>query len=184
MRFFLLENKQYFRIEEIVSKSKINHANCLSELKFLSKVEFLLCKKIKIKKNDSKRKIAIFVWQMNPNFKYINEFENLLINAESIKKEDLLKNISKAGKIKLVITAGIFMDNDNSPADLLIVGDNLNKKIINGILRKIETDIGKELKYSVFSTEDYKYRVAVYDKFVRDILDFPHVKILDKMNEY
>ena len=28
-------------------------------------------------------------------------------------------------------------------------------------------------------TEEYKYRISMYDKLVRDVLDFPHKKIID-----
>ena len=47
--------------------------------------------------------------------------------------------------------------------------------------RGIETEIGKELRYAVFSTNDFKYRLTVYDRLVRDILDYPHHIVVDRI---
>ena len=183
MRVFLLENNSQFEKEEIARKSKVSLKNFLKEINLLTKIGFLKKKKIKIRKDESKRKYSAVVWSLNSAFKYVDEFKNLLTSSESLRKEELLKKINKAGKIKLVITAGIFMDNSESSADLLIVGDGINRKLINDIVKKIESDIGRELRYGVLDTEDYRYRITVFDKFVRDILDFPHNKILDKLND-
>jgi hypothetical protein len=41
--------------------------------------------------------------------------------------------------------------------------------------------VGKELRYAFFSTDEFKYRMSMYDKLVRDILDYPHKVLLDKL---
>ena len=43
----------------------------------------------------------------------------------------------------------------------------------------LEAEIGKELAYAVFDTPDFLYRANMYDKLVRDVIDFPHEKVLD-----
>jgi hypothetical protein len=48
-------------------------------------------------------------------------------------------------------------------------------------IRDIESEVGKELTYAAFKTDDFIYRLGMYDKFIRDILDYPHEKILDKI---
>ena len=50
-------------------------------------------------------------------------------------------------------------------------------KIEMGI-RKLEAEIGTELVYAIFDTKEFLYRLSMYDKLVRDILDFPHEVIL------
>ena len=49
------------------------------------------------------------------------------------------------------------------------------------VIRSIEAEIGKELRYASFETPDFRYRLGMYDKLVRDILDFPHKKVVDKI---
>ena len=60
----------------------------------------------------------------------------------------------------------------------MIVGDNLKKVAIEGGIRKLEAEIGAELTYAVFNTKEFVYRLNMYDKLVRDILDFPHEVLL------
>ena len=54
----------------------------------------------------------------------------------------------------------------------------MKKSKIEEEIRKLEAEIGTELKYSVFDTKDFIYRLNMYDKLVRDILDFPHEVLL------
>ena len=82
----------------------------------------------------------------------------------------------------MVIVSGVFIQNPESRVDLLIVGDNLKKGAITRIVKTMEAEIGKELIFASFETPDFHYRLGMYDKLVRDILDYPHQKLLDKLN--
>jgi hypothetical protein len=37
---------------------------------------------------------------------------------------------------------------------------------------------GAELTYAVFDTKEFLYRLNMYDKLIRDILDYPHEVVL------
>ena len=45
----------------------------------------------------------------------------------------------------------------------------------------MEAEIGKELRYAAFEAPEFEYRVKMYDKLIRDIFDFPHKTILNKL---
>ncbi len=77
------------------------------------------------------------------------------------------------------MASGFFTDNKEGKLDILVVGDRLNKKRIEEGVRKIESEIGKELNYAVFDLKEFMYRLGMYDKLVRDVLDFPHKVILN-----
>ena len=91
----------------------------------------------------------------------------------------ILKKLKPAGKIKLLIVSGIFLQQSESRADLLIVGDNLNKKILENRIKTIESELGRELTYAIFETKEFTYRLNMYDKLIREILDAPHERIVD-----
>ena len=91
----------------------------------------------------------------------------------------LLKTFKKAGKVKLIIVSGAFIKSKDSRVDLLIVGDKIKRKTVEDGLKKIESEIGTELTYAVFDTEEFVYRLNMYDKLVRDILDFTHEVLLE-----
>jgi len=72
------------------------------------------------------------------------------------------------------VVAGVFTKNEDSRVDLLIVGDKMKRAKIEAGIRRLEAEIGTELVYAVFETKEFIYRLSMYDKLVRDILDFPH----------
>ena len=45
----------------------------------------------------------------------------------------------------------------------------------------MEAEIGKELRYAVLNTKEFIYRLDMYDKFIRDILDYPHERLIEKI---
>lgn len=183
MRLFLVGPEIIFTKEDVSKKCKISSVNTLKEIKLLVSAGFLKEKKYKTEKElrGKIKKASVVGWKLNLNFQYLTNFRSILLSSDAVNNEDLLKKLKRVGKIKLVITAGVFINNIESRADLLIVGDDVNKKSLGKIIRVIESKIGRELNYGVFDTEDFKYRITVYDKFVRDVLDFPHNKILDRM---
>ena len=164
MRLFLLNKDKSFKNNEIVTRSRVAPAVVRRELKLLNSTGFI-----------KKRGLD---WSFNSTFKYLPEFEDLLINTEAINKEKIANNFKKVGKIKFLLVSGIFIKNPDSRIDLLVVGDSMKKKKIEEEIRKIEAEIGAELVYAVFDSKEFSYRLNMYDKLVRDILDFPHEILL------
>lgn len=179
MRLFLIGPDIAFTKEEVSKRCRVGKDSVLKELNLLKKIKFLEEKKIK--QEGSKKSLPGL--KLNQDFVYIDSLRDLLLGSEVAKGDDLAKKFKGIGKIRLVVTAGIFMDNDNSPADLLVVGDEIKRKSLSNIVKTLESEIGREIKYSVFDTEDFKYRMTVYDKFVREIMDLPHNKVIDKLYE-
>ena len=166
MRLFLLNPEQVFESKEIAKRSMVKRPSLRRELSVLEKTRFL------------KKKGKGYV--MNTEFKYYIPMRDLLIGTEFLRKEELEKRFKPAGRVSLLLAAGIFINDPKSRLDLLIVGDRLKKGILEKIVKSIEADIGKELSYAVFDNADYVYRLSMYDKLVRDVLDFPHEVIIDK----
>jgi hypothetical protein len=160
MRLFLLNKEQSFSNKEIVTRSRVNSSAVRKEISVLSAVKFL-------KKKQKE-------WIFNPNFKYSSEFERLLIASDSLNKDAILNNFKKTGKVKLILVSGVFIKNADSRVDILVVGDSMRKSRVEEEMRKLEAEIGTELIYAVFDTKEFNYRLSMYDKLIRDILDFPH----------
>jgi hypothetical protein len=164
MRLFLLNRNKIFAGKDIVKRSRVNVSIVRRELRLLSSVNF-------IKKRDAG-------WSFNSAFKYGEEFQDLLVRSDSLNKETILDNFKKAGRVKLLIASGVFIKKQDSRVDLLIVGDKMKRSKIEEGIRKLEAEIGAELVYAVFDTKEFLYRLNMYDKLVRDILDYPHEVLL------
>ena len=164
MRLFLLNPKKGFSKKEIVKRSRVNSGIVGREIKLLNSVGF-------IRKH-------LTSWSFNPLFKYAMEFNRLLVNSDTLDKKNIVDSFKKVGRVKFLLLSGVFIKNDDSRVDLLIVGDKMKRGKIEEEIRKLEAEIGTELTYAIFETKEFVYRLNMYDKLVRDILDFPHEVVL------
>ena len=165
MRLFLLNPDKGFDTGEVAKRSRVDKNLANKEIKLLASIDF-----IKKRKDE---------WYFNPTFKYLAEIEDLLINSDSLDKGTILEIFKKVGKVKFLLVSGVFIKNKDSRVDVLIVGDELRRPRIEEGIKKLEAEIGTELTYAVFDTKEFLYRVNMYDKLVRDILDYPHEIMLE-----
>lgn len=185
MRLFLFNPEVFFDIDTICSKSKVNKKIVKKEISTLLKSGLLKQKDIsKIIQNRRKklRKVKTSTYYLNQDFVYITALKQLLIKTKMIDGGEIVKRLSKSGKLKLVIIAGVFTQDKDSRADMLVVGNNISKSSLSNAIKSIEAELGREIVYVYFETPDYQYRLGMYDKLVRDILDYPHHILLDKIS--
>ncbi len=186
MRLFLLNSECVFDNSDVVQKSKVASVIARKEITMLSKIGFVnkrsFFKEIPARSKKGKpTKKRIFGWQLNKDFALLQPTHELLINTEPLGSKEIADRLKRCGNMKLVIISGAFIQNPDSRVDMLIVGDKLKKGAISAVLSVIESEVGKELSYTALETQEFKYRLSVYDKFIRDILDYPHTKILDRI---
>jgi len=167
MKLFLLNKGKGFQVKDVARRSRVSIDIVRRETRLLSSIGFI-----------KKRSSASPEWFFNPLFKYTKALEELLVRSDTINKESILGHFKNVGQVKLIVTSGVLTKNDDSRADLLIVGDRMKRGKIEEGVRKLEALIGVELIYAIFDTKEFIYRLNMYDKLVRDILDFPHEVIL------
>jgi hypothetical protein len=189
MRLFMFNPEQIFSPDDISARAKVPKATVKHEIYILRRMGMV--KGRRFVGNVSTRKGRIFVTKkksvggfvLNESFPYLPALRTLLIHTVLFNQNDVLRRLSAVGRMKLVIVAGVFTNDADSRADLLIVGDNIKFTALANVIKGIESEIGKELRYVAFETGDFKYRFDMYDKLIRDILDYPHKKILSKLGD-
>lgn len=185
LRLFYLNPEKVFEPKEIAKRAKVSSKSARVELNILKKIGFVkpAVKEIEIVyKTRKPKKKKLKGWALNHNFPFFRALKNLVLNTEPIPYDKLLKMFKAVGRLKLVIVSGIFIQDDDSRVDVFIVGDSLKQKKIEKLIKDIEAQVGKELMYAALDTKEFLYRLAMYDKFVRDILDYPHKKLLNKLD--
>lgn len=187
MRLFLFNQKATYTLNAVMERTQVSSATARRELSNLEKMGLVKRKILRLQKPEktsSKKKVKSVkstVWIVHEQFPFINQLEILLVNTVELLRGDLVKTLSKVGRLKLVIVSGVFTHNSESRVDLLLVGDALKKRAIQNVIKNIESEVGKELRYAAFETADFQYRLSVYDKLIRDILDYPNERLLDKL---
>ena len=189
MRLFLFNTDEVYDIDEVVSRVRVSKINTRKELVVLEKIGML--RKVSFTKDvEQKRgkkvkvvKKKVIGYEIHSNFIYLSALQNLLINMMPLNTNHILKKLSTMGRMKLILVSGVFIQEwENTRVDILIVGDKLKIPAIELLVRTLEAEIGKEIRYAIFETHDFQYRVGVCDKLVRDILEYPHQKLIDKID--
>ncbi len=187
MRLFLLNSESVFENADIVRRSKVKIPLVHKETALLAKAGLIrktsFFKEIPPRTKSGKvKKKRVPGWCLNNSFKFLKPLRNFLINTEPMRKAEIVNKFKNAGKIKLLVVSGIFIQNEDSRVDLLIVGDQIKKTAIENALHSVESEVGKEVSYAYFSTQEFLYRIDICDKFVRDVFDYSHEKLIDKLN--
>lgn len=187
MRLFLMNPEDVFDLADMGKRSKVSGAVLRKEVALLSGIG-LIKSRVMLKmrpkssgKNGEFEKRKVAGYGMDSRFPYLAALRSLVTEI-ALGKEDVAARFRNCGQLKLIIVAGIFLDEADSRVDILLVGDKLKKPLIEGALRRLEAELGKELVYGVMETPDFEYRFGIYDKFIRDVLDYPHLVVLNKLH--
>jgi hypothetical protein len=167
MRLFIFNANAAFTSAEVGKRAKAHPPTVRRELTSLIKAGLI-----------KKRNKTYF---LNKNYRYLAAMSNFLVDANPFSEKEIVKKISTAGNMKLILISGVFLHNPDSRVDILIVGDHIRQAKLFSIMSTIEAELGKELRYAVFETSDFQYRMGIYDKLIRDILESQHEKILNKL---
>lgn len=114
-------------------------------------------------------------------FAHFEALKAFLRDTTEISDASIVTSIKKSGTPKLVVLSGLFTGAVESKVDLLVVGDRLDEKPLTTAIRALEAELGRELRYAYFSTEQFKYRLGVYDRLLRDVFDYPNRVIFDRI---
>src|SRR3989344_3117654 len=185
MRLFLFNPQTSFDISDIAHRTKITNARARTETKNLEKIGLIkrriISKGVSGLKKRTGAKKKVQGWILDEKFTFLNSLQNFLINITSAQYQEIVEKLKKVGSVKLIILSGVFIQDNESRVDILIVGDKIKKGTLLHVISDIESHVGKEIKYTSFETPDFLYRLGICDKLVRDILYYPHKKVLNKL---
>ncbi len=121
-------------------------------------------------------------YAVNKSFPLLVELHALVTKSFLPSRKRLRREVQKIGKIKLAVLSGLFIDRDKSRTDMFLVGDNIEKRRLHNFFSRIESELGRSVKYTTMDTTEFKYRMDMYDRFIRDVLEYPHEKLINKLN--
>ncbi len=161
MKLFFRNPETNFLLKEAAKIMKMNLDLAKKQIKRLEKIGLLKTRQVSSRKQ---------LFSINPNFDFFNELRELILKSSPVSKDKMLKAIRGLGKIKLVLLSGLFTGNDMARADLLVIGNSINQRKLTGFIKNLEAEAGTDINCVVMTTEEFKYRYDMYDRFVRDLL--------------
>ncbi|MEX2013388.1 MAG: hypothetical protein WD897_00535 [Parcubacteria group bacterium] len=167
IRLLVFNPSLAFSSAEVALRAKVSPGIARRELGILAKEGLI------------KRRAKGYI--LDSSYLYLPAIKNFLTDATPITNKELIKRISRAGNIKLILISGVFLHDPDARVDILVAGDYLKQSKLLSVMSAIEAELGKELRYAAFDTVDFRYRLSIYDKLIKDILDYQHEKILNKL---
>ena len=189
MRFFLHHEDVVTSLHEISLKTKSKSALVRKELAALSSIGFIEKKRTRtVVSTGTGKKVTSKVqevngYKLNTLFPHNQALKDLLFDFHLLDKRELAARFKIIGRIKLFVVAGVFIGDEKSRVDILIVGEVIKRPKAEKIFEALSAELGRDVIYSVMDVEEYEYRYKMYDKFVRDIREMPNETVIDKLRD-
>lgn len=119
---------------------------------------------------------------VNPRHKLLPEISSALKKGQKPYEDELFLAVQKLGEVKAAILSGAFTGQPQLPVDLLLVG-KISLAKLDTFLKQCKTMMGFDINYSIMTPEEYKIRSDTFDRFIKDISDYPHIVVVDKVNK-
>jgi 2-polyprenyl-3-methyl-5-hydroxy-6-metoxy-1,4-benzoquinol methylase len=181
LRFFLFNPTSEFTFDDISRRAKLVRRTARTELNALERADVIKKKQVTVEVGERKRKVKVQAFVLNENFPQLESLQKFLFETAPIDGKTLVKHLRKAGTLDVVIAAGVFMRNFDARLDVLIGMKDLKESKVETAIRSLESELGIEIRYAAMNTEDLVYRVGMYDKLTRDVFDYPHQILVDRV---
>lgn len=162
LRLYLLspEGSEFF-VRELTRNLDEQINSIRRELENLEKIGMLTSRSRERKK----------YYRVNPKFPILSELKAIFQKAESVTLK-ILKKIERMGKLDILVLTGKFVESSGN-VDLVAIGDLDKKKLSDYLSRELSDEMKTEIRYSVFSREDFLSRLEFKDSFSIDLLKNP-----------
>ncbi|HEX2792506.1 MAG TPA: hypothetical protein VHO23_02230 [Candidatus Paceibacterota bacterium] len=171
LRLFLFNDDAAFSAADAAFRTKVAKDAARKELTALVTIGV-------VRKRAGKGPVA---YAANRRFAHYEPLKAFLRDTSDVRDGDVIDTLRRGGMLRLVVLSGLFTGAVESKVDMLIVGDRLDEKKLAGAVHALEAELGRELRYACFSTEEFKYRRGVYDRLIRDVFDYPNRAVLDRL---
>lgn len=170
LRLFLFNPSRSFSAAEAASRSRVESAEARREIRGLCQVGLLR----KVRGKQAR-------WGLSDKFPYLQALKDLLLNTAR-RGDSVPERLRTSGALKLVVLTGVFVGDVEGDLDMLIAGDRMQDKVLRERVKGLEAELGRELRYALLSTPDFLYRLNMNDKLIRDVMDYPHRIVYDRLD--
>ncbi len=177
LNLFFADPSQSFYLREISRRIGIRLNSVRREMKNLSRYGILGQEG---RKGLQKKALSKKFFTLNTESPIYGELKTLLLKGHLFLENDLVKTIGKLGPVFMVVLSGVFINEKETPIDLFIVG-NLSNERLSRQIKNFEKRLGLEIRYTLLSRAEYKYRKLIADNFLYSLFEHKHIVALDKL---
>lgn len=181
LRLFLFNPSKEFTFDDMSKRARLVRRTARTEITALEKAGVISKRNIQVVLPDTEKKSKAVGYGLNKDFPELQALQKFLFETAPIDGKTLLAHLRKAGPIDFLAVAGIFVHEFEQRLDVLLATKKLSQAKIESAMRSLESEIGIEIRFAAMTSDDLLYRVGMYDKLTRDVFDYKHQIIVDKI---
>ncbi len=170
LRLFLTDPDRPFFVREISRAVNEQINSVRRELQNLENIGML-----KSEMKDKKKYYTI-----DTSFSLYDELRALILKSRLTLERGFINSIKNAGPVQYFALTGYFVNDGDAKVDLFIVG-NISKAKLDKLLEQFKSSFGHQLRYTVMTRDEYKYRKDITDKFLYEIINGKKLVVINKL---
>ncbi len=184
IKVFLDNPEKRFFVRELTRLTDTLINSIRRELDNLVSLRIILVEETKVEDGEVKKGLNTKkYYSLNTKNLFLQDLNNLFNKGKMLLEKKLIEKIRRLGDIKYLAFSGIFVDNEKAETDIVIIGD-LDIVKAKESLQKFELEIGKDIRYTVLSDNEYNLRKDIADNFIEAIMeDESAIIVIDKLQK-
>jgi hypothetical protein len=180
LRMFLFNPGVVFGVDDILRRARLVRRTARTELTILERADIIKKKQTyTIGASGKRRRVQGYV--LNHKFSHLAALQGFLFETAPLNSKTVMRHMRKAGKLDLIVISGVFTRNFDGRLDLIVAAKQLKQSKVEAAVRTLEAELGIEIRFAAFASEDFLYRLGMYDKLTRDVFDYPHQILADRI---
>lgn len=182
LRLFLNDGNEKYFVRELTRRIGAQINAVRNELSHL--VKFGLVSVVEVVDEDAKTSRSRLprkkFYKLNTDAILYPELKALFGKSSLLLEKDLIRKLTHAGQLQYLALTGSFVGLEDAPTDLLVVGRISRDKLVP-IIKEFEQEVGREVNYTMMTTQEFKERRDMTDRFLFSILESRKLVVLDNV---
>lgn len=180
LRLFLFNPSGIFSIEDILRRARLVRHTARVEITTLERAG-IIKRKTTFSTIPSGKRRRVQGYTLDHTFPKLPALQEFLFETAPLDSKTVMRHLRKAGKLDVLVIAGVFTRTFDARLDLVVAAAAPQQSKIENAVRTLEAELGVEIRFAAFTTEDFMYRLGMYDKLTRDLFDYPHHILVDRV---
>lgn len=181
LRFFLFNPSKEFTFDDMSRRARLVRRTARTEIGALEKAGVITRRTLYIDQPGKSKKLKALGYGLNKKFPELQALQTFLFETAPIDGKNLISHLRKAGTLDFVAIAGVFVHEFEQQLDVLIAMKKIPQAKVETAIRSLESEIGIEIRYAAMNSEDLLYRVGMNDRLTRDVFDYKHQILVDRI---
>lgn len=176
LNFFLIRSEQKYSASQISHEIGLSTAIVRRELINFTKLGLL--RKEPVAKSSSDQNL----YYLEKSFILYPELKALFTKAQILVSQRFINNLQKICQPKFLALSGLFVNNSQSPTDILVVARVRRLEFLK-LIKELEHDLKKEVNFTLMDEKEFIYRKEIMDVFLYNILEDDNIILIDQISK-